>query len=217
MKVALIGASGLVGKAVLEEALSRGHKVTAIVRNPDGITQKNKNLTVVKADATNVDELAKVLQNHDAVVSAYNAGWTNPNLYHDFLKGSKDIQEAVKESGVKRLLVVLGAGSLYIQPGMQLVDSDQFPKEWKPGALAARDYLNELRNETELEWTALSPAIEFHPGVPHERKGVYRTGTEEPVYDANGKSTISAEDLAVAIVDELENREFIRKRFTVAY
>ncbi len=217
MKIALIGASGLVGTAVLDEAIARGHEVTAIVRNAEKITKKNEKLTVVEADATDEAKAADILKDHDAVVSAYNASWTNPNLYNDFLKGSIHIQQAVKDSGVKRFLVVLGAGSLYIQPGVQLVDTAAFPQEWKPGATAARDYLTELKEETELDWTALSPAIEFHAGVPHERKGTYRTGTDEPVFDAAGKSTISAEDLAVAIIDELENPKFIKKRFTAAY
>ncbi len=217
MKIALIGASGFVGSAVLKEATTRGHEVTAIARDTQKISAQNNNVKLAKADATNVEETAPILKGNDAVVSTYNAGWTNPNLYNDFLNGSRNIQQAIKQSGVKRFLVVLGAGSLYVQPGVQLIDTPQFPQEWKPGALAARDYLNELKHETELDWTALSPAIEFHPGMPHERKGKYRVGRDEPVFDANGKSTISAEDLAVAIVDELENPKYIKQRFTVAY
>ena len=207
----------MVGAAVLEEAIARGHDVTAIVREPEKIKTKSDHLTIQKTDATKVDELVTALQNHDAVISAFNAGWTNPNLYNDFLTGSRDIQKAVKQSGVKRYLVVLGAGSLYVQPGVQLIDTPQFPEEYKPGASAARDYLNELKNEAELDWTALSPAIEFHPGVLHQRTGKYRTGTDNPVFDDKGKSTISAEDLAVAILDELEQRKFIKQRFAVAY
>ena len=217
MKIALIGASGLVGSAVLQEATTRGHEVTAIARDTQKIAVENNKVKIVKADATNIEATAQVIKDHDAVISAFNAGWTNPNLYDDFLNGSRNIQQAVKQSGVKRFLVVLGAGSLHVQPGVQLVDTPQFPEEYKPGASAARDYLNELKEETELDWTALSPAIEFHPGVPHERKGKYRVGTDEPVFDANGKSTISAEDLAVAIIDELENPKYIKQRFTVAY
>ncbi len=217
MKIALIGASGLVGTAVLNEALNRGHEVTAIVRQPEKIKTQNDKLIIVKADATTIDQTVPLLQHHDVVVSTYNAGWTNPNLFNDFLQGSRSIQQAVKQAGVKRYLVVLGAGSLYIQPGVQLVDTPQFPEAYKPGATAARDYLNELKDETELDWTALSPAIEFNPGTPHERRGTYRTNTNNPVFDAQGKSTISSEDLAVAILDELENPKFIKQRFTVAY
>ncbi|MDR3681430.1 MAG: NAD(P)-dependent oxidoreductase [Flavipsychrobacter sp.] len=214
MKVALIGASGFVGSQVLKEALLRGHWVTAIVRNPQKITTLDAKLTVQKADVRNVEELAVLLKGHDAVISAYNAGWENPNIYEDFIAASKDIQEAVKKAGVSRLLVVGGAGSLEAAPGVQLVDTPQFPAEWKKGALAARDYLNILKNEHELEWTFLSPAINLHPGT---RVGVYRIGTDQPVFDAAGKCEISVEDLAVALVDELDNKRFIRKRFTVGY
>lgn len=110
-----------------------------------------------------------------------------------------------------------GAGSLFVAPGVQLIDTPQFPAEWKPGALAARDYLNILKNENELEWTFVSPAIEMNQGTPHERRGTYRTELDNPVFDANNKSTISVEDLAVAIIDEVENPKHIRVRFTVGY
>src|SRR5690606_19689323 len=139
------------------------------------------------------------------------------NLYEDYLKGSKTIQAAAKKAGVKRLFVIGGAGSLFIAPGQQLVDTDAFPKEYKPGALAARDYLNMLKEETELDWTFLSPAIEMHQGTAGIRKGTYRTGLDNPVVDENGRSVISVEDMSIAIVDEIEQPKHIRKRFTVAY
>jgi putative NADH-flavin reductase len=214
MKIAIIGATGFVGSALVTEALQRGHEVTAIARNTDKVPTGNAKLTAVKADATDSGNLAKVVAGHDAVVSAFNAGWENPNLYQDFIKGSEDIQQAVKSSGVKRLLVVGGAGSLEIAPGVQLVDTPEFPAQWKSGATAARDYLNELKKETELDWTFLSPAIFLHPG---ERTGVFRLGTDQPVFDANGKSEITVTDMAVAIVDELEKKQFIKKRFTLGY
>jgi putative NADH-flavin reductase len=216
MKIALIGATGFVGSAILKEALNRGHEVTAIVRHPEKLEAQN-NLVAVKSNVMNSDELSKILKGNDVVISAYNAGWTNPNIYDDFLKGSKSVQEAVKKSGVKRYIVVGGAGSLFIAPGVQFVDTPQFPEEWKPGALSARDYLNELKNEDQLDWTFVSPAIEMNHSLPHERKGVYRTGLDNPVFDANNRSTISVEDLAVAIVDEAEDPKHIRVRFTVAY
>lgn len=216
MKVALIGASGFVGNAILKELLQRGHQVTAIVRNPEKITPL-ENVTVVSANVLNETEVSNALVGHDAVISAYNAGWTNPNLYNEFLKGSQAIQEAVRQSGVKRLIVVGGAGSLYISPEQQIVDTEGFPEEWKPGALAARDYLNIIKNETALEWTFLSPAVEMHQGTSGIRKGTYRTGLENPVFGADNRSIISVEDTAVAIVDELENPKHIRQRFTVAY
>lgn len=216
MKIALIGATGFVGSAILTEALTRGHQVTAIVRHPEKL-QAQKNLTIVNGDVMDGDGLSKVLKGNDVVVSAYNAGWTNPDLYNEFLKGAQSIQEAVKKAGVKRLIVIGGAGSLFIAPGVQLVDTPQFPAEWKPGALAARDYLNVLKKEDRLDWTFVTPAIEMNPGAPHERKGTYRTGLDNPVFDANHKSTISVEDLAVAIVDEVESPKHIRVRFTVGY
>lgn len=216
MRVALIGASGFVGTAVLNELIQKGHQVTAIVRNPENLKQA-ENITAVKANVLNAGEVADAVKGHDAVISTYNAGWTNPDLYNEFLEGSKAIQEGVKEAGVKRLIIVGGGGSLYIAKGLQIVDTPEFPAEWKPGALAARDYLNIIKTEQELEWTFLSPAIEMHQGTSGERKGNYRTGLESPVFDDNNKSIISVEDTALAIVDELENPKHVRKRFTIAY
>jgi len=215
MKVALIGASGFVGKAVLNELLQRDHQVTAIVRHPEKL-QPQDDLTVIGADATDVNALASAIKGNDAAISTFNAGWTNPNLYADFLGGSKSVQAGVKASGVKRLLVVGGAGSLFIN-GSQLVDSPDFPAEYKAGATAARDYLNELKQETELDWVFLSPAIEMHPGTSGVRTGHYRKGLENPVFNESGRSILSVEDLAVVIVDEIEQANHSRQRFTAAY
>jgi hypothetical protein len=217
MKIALIGASGFVGSAVLKEALNRGHQVTAIVRHPENITTQNQNLTVKKGNALNEDELAQLVKGHDVVISAYNPGWTNPNIYNEFMQGATSIQAGVKKSGVKRLIFVGGAGSLYIAPDVQLIDTPQFPEEWKPGALAAREFLNIIRKEEVLDWTFLSPAIEMHQGTSGQRKGTYRSGLENPVFDGNGRSVISVEDMAIAIIDEAEQPKHIRQRFTVAY
>lgn len=215
MKVALIGASGFVGKAVLNELLQKGHRVTAIIRQPKELQEQN-GLTVIAADATDADALANAIKGNDAVISAFNAGWTNPNFYHDFLNGAKAIQAGVKKSDVNRLLVVGGAGSLFVD-GKQLVDSPDFPADYKAGATAARDYLDELKKETELDWVFISQAIEMHPGTSGVRRGTYRRGTENPVFNEEGRSVISVEDLAVAIVDEVEDSKFSRRRFTVAY
>lgn len=215
MKVALIGASGFVGKTVLNELLQKNHQVTAIIRQPKELQEQN-GLTVIAADATDADALANAIKGNDAVISAFNAGWTNPNLYHDFLNGAKAIQAGVKKSGVNRLLVVGGAGSLFMD-GKQLVDSPDFPAEYKAGAKAARDYLDELKNETELNWAFISPAVEMHPGTSGVRKGTYRIGTDNPVFNEEGRSVISVEDLALAIVDEVEDSKYSRRRFTVAY
>ncbi|MDF2190654.1 NAD(P)-dependent oxidoreductase [Paraflavitalea sp. CAU 1676] len=217
MKTALIGASGFVGKHLLQELLQRGHQVTAIVRRPENITVSHPNLVVKQGDVLKEGELAELVKGHDAVVSAYNSGWTNPNIYEEFLQGSKAIQHATKNAGIKRYIIVGGAGSLYVAPGVQLIDTPKFPAEYKPGASAARDYLNYLKEEKELDWTFVSPAIEMHPGTSGVRKGTYRTGFDNPVFDEHHRSIISVEDLAVAIVDELEKGQFIQKRFTAAY
>jgi putative NADH-flavin reductase len=217
MNIALIGATGFVGSHVLTELTSRGHKVTAIARNVSKIDTTNGLITTIEADITDESKLAEALKGHDAVVSTFNAGWTNPDLYNAFLHGSQTIQAAVKSSGVIRLLVVGGAGSLEVSPGVQLVDTPDFPEAYKAGAGAARDYLNILKKDSELNWTFLSPAIEMHAGTSGTRKGQYRTGLDNPVVDDKGKSAISVEDLAVSIADEIENPRFIKKRFTVSY
>lgn len=217
MKLAIIGATGHVGKTIVEEALYRGHKVTAIARDPKKLDITNDKLTLKAADVFDVDGLTDILAGHDGVISSYNSGWTNPNIYADFIAGSEAIQKAVKQSGVKRLLVIGGAGSLEIAPGLQLVDSPDFPEAYKPGASAARDYLNILRKEEELNWTFLSPAINMHLDRRAPRTGVFRTGTDQPVFNESGVNDITIEDLAVAIINELENNQFIKRRFTVGY
>lgn len=217
MKLALIGATGNVGQTILNEALQRGYEVTAIARNPEKLNITNDKLTIRAVDVFDVDSLAAALAGHDAVVSSYNSGWTNPNIYDDFIAGSEAIQKAVKLSGVKRLLVIGGAGSLEIAPGVQLVDSPDFPAAYKPGASAARDYLNILKKEQDLDWTFLSPAINMHPDAHGEPIRKFRLGTDQPVFDENGKNFILIEDLAVAIINELENNQFIKKRFTLGY
>jgi len=213
MKIALIGATGFVGSALLNEFASRGHQITAIARNPT----ENDKANWIKADITNVDALAEILKNHDAVVSAYNPGWENPNIYDDFISGSKAIQSAVKKSGVKRYITIGGGGSLFVAPGLQAVDTPDFPKEYYPGATAARDYLNIIREEKELDWAFFSPAFEMHAGITTGRTGKYRLGLENPVFDANNRSILSVEDLAVVIADEVENPKHHQQRFTAAY
>lgn len=214
-KVSLIGATGFVGKQVVKELSDRGYAVIAIARDITKVEQA-ANVTVVRGDVNNVEELSKILEGSDAVINTFNPGWTNPNLYDDFLNGSKNIEKAVEKSGVKRLITVGGAGSLFIGD-QQLVDSRDFPADIKPGALAARDYLNEIKKNDTLDWTFFSPAIEMHPGTAGVRKGSYRTGLDNPVFDENGRSILSVEDVAVALVDELEQNNFVKQRFTAAY
>lgn len=217
MKVALVGATGFVGTAILRELTDRGHQVIAIARHPEKLTIKSPLIHPVAADVMDKDQVANAVKGSDIVVSAYNSGWTNPKIYEDFLTGSRAIQGGVKAAGVKRYIVIGGAGSLEIKPGLQLIDTPQFPAEYKPGAGAARDYLGELRHETELEWTYFSPAILMNHDTSGVRKGHYRLGLDNPVFDAEGKCVLSVEDLAVVIADEVEKPRHIRQRFTAAY
>ncbi len=213
MKIALIGATGFVGSYILKEVLSRGHQVTAIVRHPEKL-ESQKNLTAGKGDIYQESELSLLIKGHDAVISAFNPGWENPDIYNLYIKGTQNIIKAVKASGIKRVLTVGGAGSLEIAPGLQLVDSPHFPENFKAGAMAAREALNIFRKEDELEWTFVSPSVNLQPG---ERTGKFRLGTDKILLDVKGESRISAQDLAVAILDEIEKPQYIRKRFTVGY
>lgn len=213
MKIALIGATGFTGTPLLNEAVQRGHQVTAFSRNPEK-TPERENVVPEKIDVFNTEELTEKLKGFDAIISAYNPGFTNPNYTEDFGKGSESIETAAENSGVKRLIVIGGGGSLFVAPGVQAVDTPEFPEEYRSSAKAARDYLNVLRKNEKLDWTFVSPAFELSSG---ERTGKFRTGLENPVFDAEGRSRISVEDLAVAILDELENPQHIRERFTASY
>ena len=213
MKIALIGPTGFVGTDVLKELLSRGHEVTALARDPAKLPAQPK-LTVTKGDALDAAQVAHAVEGHDAVISAYNPGWQEPRIHDVFLEGTAAIVEGTKRAGVKRLLVVGGAGSLFVAPGVQLVDTPHFPAEYKQGALAAREALNRIRQESTLDWTFLSPAALLAPGP---RTGKFRIGTEELLMDGDKPAGISVADLAVAIVDEIESPKHVKGRFTAAY
>ena len=213
MKIAIIGATGFVGSAILNELTARNHEITAIARNP----KETPEVKWIAADIFNIDALAETLKENDVIISAYNAGWTNPNIYDDFIAGSKSIQEAVKKSGVKRFIVIGGGGSLFVAPGLQAVDTPDFPKEYYVAATAARDYLNIIKEEKELDWAFFSPAFEMHQGITTGRTGKYRLGLENPVFNEEQRSILSAEDLAVVIADEVETPKHHQVRFTAGY
>lgn len=216
MKIALIGATGFVGSVVLEELLQRGHEVTALVRDPAKLAPR-PGMSPVVADAYDDAAVATAVRGHDAVVSAFNPGWNDPELYDKFLRGSTAIERGVEAGGVKRLLVVGGAGSLFVAPGVQLVDTPEFtdhvPANIVPGARAARDTLTALRGNTALDWTFLSPPALLAAG---ERTGDYRVGGEDLLMVGDQLAGISVADLAVAIADEIERPNQVRARFTVA-
>jgi uncharacterized protein len=203
MKVALIGASGNIGSQILSELRSRGHEVTAIARNPEKIAA-GPGVKPVRADVGDADALASALRGHDAVISSARFRNFDPQI----------LLTAVRACGVKRLIMVGGAGSLEAKPGVQLVDTPDFPVAAKPEALAGRNTLNLLRAEAALEWTFLSPSAVIAPG---ERTGKFRLGKEEVLIGPDGKSRISIPDYAIALVDELENPRHVRQRFTVGY
>ncbi|MDO4161100.1 MAG: NAD(P)-dependent oxidoreductase [Prevotellaceae bacterium] len=214
----LIGASGFVGSAILNEALSRGHRVTAIVRNPEKITVKSDLLTVVKGDATEPDVLKETAKGKDAIVSAYNPGWGNPNMYNETLENYPKIVEGAKRSGVNRLLIVGGAGTLFVKPGVRLVDTDVLPEAWLPGVKSLGEfYLNILSKEKDIDWVFFSPAGNLGNMGPGIRTGKYRLGKDDMLFDENGNSFISVEDYAVAMIDELEKETHHQERFTAAY
>lgn len=216
MKVALIGASGFVGKAILSELISRGNEVIAIARDTNKIESTDGKVTKLAVDVLDIEKLTAALNGADAVVSAFNAGWTNPNLYADTIAGAEAIQAAVKASDVKRYIFIGGAGTLQID-GNQLVDGPDFPADIKPGASAVRDYFNTLKEEKELDWLFFSPAIEMHPGITIGRTGSYRLGKTSPVFNEEGRSVLSVEDLAIVLADELENPKHHQEQFTAAY
>jgi putative NADH-flavin reductase len=202
MKVAVIGASGRGGSRIVEELVRRGHTVTAIARSTDKIAA-GPNVTAKKGDVNDAG-LADLLKGHDVVISAVRFIQSDPAL----------LIGAVKKSGVKRYLVMGGAGSLEVAPGKKLIDTPQFPDAAKPEASKGGVFLDALRQENDLNWTFLSPAALIEIG---ERTGKFRLGGAQLLTDANGKSRITFEDFAIAMVDEVETPNHIRKRFTIAY
>lgn len=219
MKVALIGASGFVGSKILAEALTRGHHVTAIVRNPEKIQIADKNLTVRKADVLHVDELATILAGHDVIISAFNParGVAGEHVYELHVTGHKAILAAATKSGVKRFLGVGGAASLKTPEGIELLDSPQFPAAYvpfKPGIRGTRELYYLLKQQPALDWVFIAPSIVIAPGA---RTGKFRVGKDHALYDEKGESKISLEDYSAALVDEMESPKHHNERITIGY
>jgi putative NADH-flavin reductase len=212
MKIAIFGATGNIGSRVVTEALNRGHDVTAIVRHPEDYKLESPHLRVAKGDLFNTQDVEAAVFDHDAVVSAYNfTKGATPSTITEIIV---PLINGLKQAHVKRLIVVGGAGSLEVAPGVQSVDTPEFPAEFKPAALAHREALKIYQQEKELEWTYVSPSAYILPG---ERTGNFRTGKDQMLFDEHGQSHISMEDFAVAIIDEIMNPQHIRERFTVGY
>lgn len=204
LRVALIGASGNVGSRILAELVARGHTVTGIGRTPASITARPR-VTAVAGDVNEPAALAKILSGHDAVISAAPFRNTDP----DVLIG------AVRNSGVKRYIIVGGAATLMNAEGVRLLDTPALAKfKESPEPAGGARFLERIRPVTDLDWTFFSPAVNFAPG---QRTGKFRLGGDQVVLDAQGQSRISMEDYAVALVDELEKPTHIRQRFTAGY
>jgi putative NADH-flavin reductase len=214
-KIVLIGASGFVGSAILNEALDRGHKVTAIVRNPEKITKVHKNLEVKQGDVSLSGTVTEVSKGADVVISAYNPGWKNPDIAAETTRVYRTILDGVKKSGVRRFLVVGGAGSLFISPGKRLMDAGLMPESFLPAVRALADvYLVDLMAEKSVDWVFFSPAGMLEPGL---RTGKFRLGKDDLIVNEKGESKISVRDYAVAMIDEFEKPAHHSERFTIGY
>jgi uncharacterized protein len=203
MKIAVIGASGQAGSRITKELARRSHSVTAIARNPDRIARL-ENVTARKGDATDQAELTAILAGHDAAISSVRFTDSDPEV----------LIAAAKASGIGRYLVVGGAGSLEVAPGVRLVTTPGFPAQYKAEAEKGAAFLDRLARESALNWTFLSPQALFVAG---ERTGKFRLGGDQLLTAADGKSSISFEDFAVALADEIERPAHRRRRFTVGY
>lgn len=203
MKIAIIGATGNVGSRLVNEALNRHHAVTAIARDAKKLSSRT-GMSATVGDVTKPDALLPLLKGHDVIISALRSESSDPQQLIDL----------VRRSGVKRYLVVGGAASLEIAPGQILLNAPNFPPAYKAEASAAKAFLDTLRNVTDLDWTFLSPSAFFGPG---ERTGKFRLGDNTLLTAPDGKSSISYEDYAMAMLDEVETPRHIRRRFTVGY
>jgi putative NADH-flavin reductase len=208
VKLVLYGATGMIGSRLLAEALMRGHHVTAVQRDPSKYAGPTDGVTVAKGDVRDAASVAAVAKGHDAVLCAVGG---SPDLIR---VAPQRLLEGLAKAGVKRLLWVGGAGSLEVRPGVLLQDTRKLPAAWKEIARAHTEALEVLRANKTLAWTCVSPAARIEPG---ERTASFRLGRDELVVGKKGESRISAEDFAVAFLDETEYPNFVRRRFTLGY
>lgn len=210
LKIALFGATGMIGSRIAAQAIARGHEVTAFVRQPraiDGLAASS----VVAADLFDTVASAARIRGFDVIASAYAPPRDEPSKV---IEATRALVELARTAGVKRVVAVGGAGSLEVAPGRQLVDTEGFPDAYKAVALAHREALSFYRTVTDVDWTFFAPAALIAPGA---KTGAFRTGADSLIVDANGDSKISAEDYAVAFVDEIEAGRFVHRVATVAY
>lgn len=216
MSIVVFGASGNIGSNIRKEALSRGLRVTAVTNSSP--IEAEPNLTTLTADLADTEAVARIVSGHDAVISAYSPGlkkYSADEAAELIRRAHESLFESVKLGGVKRLILVGGVGSLEASPGVDVVDSDFYPADHKAHTLRNREILRALkRGEYDLDWTYVSPPLEIKAG---ERTGKFRLGEDQLLRDGVGNSRISEADFAVAILDELEQGRFVRRRFTAAY
>jgi uncharacterized protein len=215
MKIVLFGATGFVGQRITAEALRRGHEVVGVVRDPSRAQSPDPRVALVQGDATDAASVASAVRGADAVVSSVSPRPGSTGTAPSLADAARGLIAGLRQAGVRRLVVVGGAGSLEVAPGVALLDTPDFPEAYRQEAIEGRDSLDVYRSEAEgLDWTFLSPAIVIQPG---ERTGRYRTTGDQLLTDESGNSTISYEDYAVALLDELENPRHVGRRFGVAY
>jgi uncharacterized protein len=211
VKLIVFGAGGRLGSRIVTEALARGHEVTAAVRDPARVDALDVRATVVAADATDAASVAAAAQGHEAALSAV----TQHDRPEVLVGTARGLLAGLSRARVPRLVVAGGAGSLEVAPGVRLVDTPDFHDDWKPEALAQAAALDAYRQaETDVTWSYLSPGALLEPG---ERTGRYRVGGDELLTDADGRSRITMEDFAIAMLDEAEDQRHPRARFTVAH
>lgn len=203
MKIALIGATGMVGSRIRDEALRRGHMVTGIARHA-GTIPRHKNLTILEINAENTPKLTETIKGHDVVILA---------VKYDKIDG-RQLLEAIRKAGLKRVAIVGGAGSLETAPGKLLLEDPAMPATAIPQAKASAEILRILRLSKDLDWTYISPSAYFFDG---EAQGKVRFGRDQLLKDKEGRSSISTGDYAVAMLDEIENPKHLKERITVGY
>lgn len=213
MKIAIFGASGMIGQRIVNEALARGHEITAVVRDPAKFTPADASIKVVQGDVLDADAIAKAVAGHDVVVSSVGPAHDGSSAPRLLVNSAHALIAGLKKAGVPRLIVVGGAGSLEVAPGLKLFDTPEFPEAWRAGAKEHGEGLEIYRASTDLDWTFISPPMIIAPG---ERTGKYQQGFEQLLSNAEGQSTISCEDYAVALLDVVESGKFKRQRITVA-
>ncbi|HEU4885537.1 MAG TPA: NAD(P)-dependent oxidoreductase [Longimicrobium sp.] len=215
MKIVIFGATGHIGQRIAREALERGHEVVGVVRDPARSQAPDPRVRLVQGDATDAESVARAVQGADAVVSAVSPRPGTTGEAPSLSDAARGLIAGLRQAGVQRLIVVGGAGSLEVAPGVALMDAPGFPDAYRAEAEQGRDSLAVYRTEADgLEWTFQSPAIVIQAG---ERTGHYRTTGDALLTDEQGNSVISFEDYAVALVDELEQRRHVGQRFGVAY